>query len=71
VPGRSGSRGRVAVNVRLGLRRRASDRAEGRVVAVADGDTIVLLDLDKHQHKIRVNGIDAPEPKQAFGRRSR
>jgi len=36
---------------------------EGRVVAVADGDTITILDRDKRQHKIRFNGIDAPEKK--------
>jgi len=44
---------------------------EGRVVIVADGDTITILDLDKRQHKIRFNGIDAPEKKQPFGNRSR
>jgi endonuclease YncB( thermonuclease family) len=32
-------------------------------VAVADGDTITVLDADKRQHKIRVSGIDAPEKK--------
>jgi len=35
----------------------------GRVVSVADGDTITILDLDKRQHKIRFDGIDAPEKK--------
>jgi endonuclease YncB( thermonuclease family) len=44
---------------------------EGRIVAVADGDTITILDRDKHQHKIRFDGIDAPERKQPFGQRSR
>jgi len=44
---------------------------EGRVVGVTDGDTITILDLDKRQHKIRFNGIDAPEKKQSFGNRSR
>lgn len=43
----------------------------GRVVAVADGDTITVLDAAKQQHKIRFNAIDAPERKQAFGTRSR
>ena len=40
---------------------------EGRVVGVADGDTITVLDADKSRHKIRLAGIDAPEKKQAFG----
>jgi endonuclease YncB( thermonuclease family) len=43
----------------------------GRVVAVADGDTLTVLDASKNQHKIRLAGIDAPEKKQAFGNRSK
>jgi endonuclease YncB( thermonuclease family) len=31
----------------------------GRVVRVADGDTITLLDSANDQHKIRLAGIDA------------
>ncbi len=36
----------------------------GRVVGVADSDTITVLDADKVQHKIRLSDIDAPEKKQ-------
>ncbi len=43
----------------------------GRVVGVADGDTITVLDANKVQHKIRLSGIDAPEKKQPFGNRSK
>jgi len=43
----------------------------GRVVGVADGDTITVLDARKVQHKIRLAGIDAPEKKQPFGNRSK
>ena len=43
---------------------------EGRVVGVTDGDTITVLDANKRQHKIRFNGIDAPEKRQPFGTRS-
>lgn len=43
----------------------------GRVVHVADGDTITVLDAGKVQHKIRLAGIDAPEKAQAYGQRSR
>jgi endonuclease YncB( thermonuclease family) len=39
---------------------------EGKVVAVADGDSITVLDDNKKQHKIRLEGIDAPEGEQAF-----
>ncbi len=42
----------------------------GRVVALADGDTITVLDAGKKQEKIRLSGIDAPERHQAFGSRS-
>jgi endonuclease YncB( thermonuclease family) len=34
---------------------------------VIDGDTIIILDTNKEQFKIRLSGIDAPEKKQAFG----
>lgn len=43
----------------------------GRVVRVADGDTITILDVDNAQHKIRLAGIDAPEKSQAYAQRSR
>ena len=43
----------------------------GRVVGVADGDTITLLDADRNQYKIRLGGIDAPEKAQPFGQRSK
>ncbi len=43
----------------------------GKVIKVSDGDTITLLTDDKVSHKIRLNDIDAPEKKQAFGNKSR
>ncbi|MGB8436434.1 MAG: hypothetical protein WCE38_19475 [Burkholderiales bacterium] len=43
---------------------------EGRVVGVADGDTVRVLDVSKTQHKIRLSGIDAPGTKQPFGHSS-
>jgi endonuclease YncB( thermonuclease family) len=39
----------------------------GRVVAIADGDTLTVLDGSNTQHKVRLAGIDAPEKGQAFG----
>jgi endonuclease YncB( thermonuclease family) len=39
----------------------------GKVVAVADGDTITVLDAQHRQHKVRIDGIDSPESGQAFG----
>ncbi len=48
-----------------------ADELRGKVVSIADGDTITVLDPDKKQHKVRLNGIDAPEKKQAFGAKSK
>lgn len=48
-----------------------ADEIRGKVVRVADGDTITVLDAAMVQHKIRLQGIDAPEKKQAFGTRSK
>ena len=48
-----------------------ADSLTGRVVRVADGDTITVLDANNQQHKLRLSGIDAPEIKQAYGQASR
>jgi len=42
----------------------------GRVIAIADGDTITILDSANTQHRIRLQGIDAPESHQVFGEQS-
>jgi len=39
----------------------------GKVVNVADGDTITILTPEKSQVKVRIYGIDTPEKGQAFG----
>lgn len=44
---------------------------EVEVVGVTDGDTLVVLDGNMVQHKVRLAGIDAPERRQAFGSRAR
>jgi endonuclease YncB( thermonuclease family) len=44
---------------------------EGKVIRVADGDTLTILDADRVSHKIRLAGIDAPEKAQPFGQASR
>jgi endonuclease YncB( thermonuclease family) len=43
----------------------------GRIVGVADGDTLTLLDAGKQQHRLRLDGIDARETGHAFGSRAR
>lgn len=48
-----------------------AEEIRGKVVHIADGDTITVLDANKTQHKIRLEGIDAPEHHQAFGTKSK
>ena len=43
----------------------------GKVISVTDGDTIKILYEKKKVYKIRLNDIDAPEKKQAFGNKSK
>src|SRR5258706_10346248 len=43
----------------------------GRVVRIADGDTVTVLDATNTQHRIRLQGIDAPESHQEFGTQSK
>lgn len=43
---------------------------EGRVVGIADGDTITVLH-DNKPEKIRLYGIDCPEKHQNFGQRAK
>jgi micrococcal nuclease len=42
----------------------------GRVVGISDGDTISVMH-DGRAEKIRLNGIDCPEKRQAFGQRAK
>jgi len=49
----------------------SSQTLSGRVVRIADGDTITVLDGTNTQHRIRLQGIDAPESHQAFGSQSK
>lgn len=43
----------------------------GKVISVADGDTITILSADNTQYKIRLHQIDAPEKGQGFGSASK
>jgi endonuclease YncB( thermonuclease family) len=45
----------------------AAETLTGKVVRIADGDTITVLDAANVQHKVRLQGIDAPERGQPFG----
>ena len=48
-----------------------AEEIRGKVVSIADGDTITVLDADKVQHRIRLEGIDSPEKGQAFGTKAK
>ncbi len=43
----------------------------GKVVSIADGDTLTILDNSNTQTKVRLSAIDAPEKAQAFGQRGK
>ena len=43
---------------------------EGRVVKIADGDTLTMI-VDGQQEKIRLSDIDTPERKQPYGMRAK
>jgi endonuclease YncB( thermonuclease family) len=49
----------------------AAEVLNGEVVALADGDTVTVLDGARRQHRVRLAGIDAPEKSQPFGAASR
>jgi endonuclease YncB( thermonuclease family) len=51
----------------LALAAPAAETFTGKVVAVGDGDSVTVLTPKKKQVRIRLEGIDAPETKQAFG----
>jgi micrococcal nuclease len=48
-----------------------ADLLTGKVVSVADGDTLTLLADGTTQVRVRLHGIDAPERGQPFNRRSK
>ncbi len=49
----------------------ASFELRGKIIHISDGDTVHLLTSKNEKNKIRLNDIDAPETKQAFGNKSK
>lgn len=49
----------------------AAETIEGKIVGVADGDTITVLTAERRQVHVRLAEIDAPEKRQPFGVRSK
>ena len=48
-----------------------AETLEGKVVKIADGDTLTLLTSSNEQVKVRLAGIDTPERKQPFGNKAK
>ena len=44
-----------------------ADTLQGKVVKIADGDTVTVVDDSGKKHRIRLAGIDAPEKDQPYG----
>ena len=44
-----------------------ADTLKGKVVKIADGDTVSIVDDSGKKHRIRLAGIDAPEKNQPYG----
>lgn len=48
-----------------------TEKHDGKVVAISDGDTFRLLTNEKQTVRVRLHGIDAPEKGQDFSTQSR
>lgn len=48
-----------------------ADTLAGRVVDVADGDTLTIRDRGSNRHRVWLAGIDAPKSKQPFAQASK
>jgi micrococcal nuclease len=43
----------------------------GKVIAIKDGDTVVVIDTANNQTTLRLAEVDCPEKKQAFGTKAK
>jgi micrococcal nuclease len=46
----------------------ADDTVEGKVTKIIDGDSIIVTDAADKEYEVQLEGIDAPEMKQEFGK---
>ena len=48
----------------------ADDSVEGKITRIIDGDSILVTDTKSVEYEVQLEGIDAPELKQDFGKES-
>lgn len=48
-----------------------SDSYTAKVVGITDGESIIILTGENEQVKVRLEGIDCPEPRQDFGNKAK
>lgn len=67
IPGIDSNTGTVGQGEQAGISWSApAYELSGKVVKVADGDTLTILDAQRVKHKIRLYGIDTPEYDQPY-----
>ena len=57
----------AAIAILVAIPAIAAESLTGKVASGTDGDTARVLDAANVQHKVRLDGIDAPERGQPFG----
>ncbi|MBC7899152.1 MAG: thermonuclease family protein [Saprospiraceae bacterium] len=62
---------KIAVVVPSAILDEAISLIEGRVILIYDGDNIGVRGKDRKIYSIRLQGIDAPEEKQPYGKKAR